>query len=246
MLRVFSHVLTLHTEKLVDALSEYYRLYFHQYANVMKFTPAEKLAVKDTTDCVAKWMVANVILEGLALANARTHLTPSLRSFDVYGDSMAKEFSNPVLETHLTPRVTIGEFFAYTCAKAPLSALLEGAMSWYIEQFMDEVYNLLGKDSFSIDHYTGIYMTREMLLKQMGSGKIVLPFIEPLEWTFVADIDNREELLKQVQGMEYAFVVQGEAFIIPETFPTMVLPDETEQIELFVLSPAVIAELKKL
>ncbi|QXO09660.1 hypothetical protein pEaSNUABM11_00236 [Erwinia phage pEa_SNUABM_11] len=248
MLRVFSHVLTLHSEKLVSALGEYYRLVFTQYAHTMKYTPAEKEAVDAVCEEAGRWMVANILLEGIALANARTHLSPSLRSFDVYGDKLAEQFDSPVLRNKLSTNTTVGDFFAYVCATTPLSALLEGAMKWFVEQFMDEVYNLLGKDSFAIDNYTGIYMTRELLIKQLKQRKIILPFIEPMEWLFVANVDpaDRDSLPSIAADMEYAFVVQGEAFIIPETFPTMVLPDETEEIELYVLKPEVIKELKRL
>lgn len=246
MLRVFSHVLTLHSEKLVSALSEYYQLVFTQYANTMKLTPAEKDAVNDVCEEAARWMVANILLEGLALANARTHMSPSLRSFDVYGDKMAEQFDNPVLDAKLSSSATIGDFFAYVCSTTPLSPLLEGAMKWFVEQFMDEVYTLLGKDSFAIDNYTGIYMTRDMLIRQMKAKKIVLPFIEPLEWTFVVSVASLDELPAATRGLDHAFVVQGQAFILPETFSTMVAPEPELELEVYMLKPQIAAELKKL
>jgi len=245
MLRVFSHVLTMHSGKLVEALAEYYGMAFYRYGKAMKLTPTEQKAIDETTTAAARWMVANILLEGIALANARTMLTPSLTSFDVYGDAMAEYFTDPALENHLSPNVTVGEFFAHIVSTRPLSALLEGAMQWFVEQFMDEVYNLLGKDSFMIDNYTGIYMTRDMLIKQMENNKVILPFIEPLEWTFIA-IVKCEDAKDAVLGLDHAFVVQGDAFILPETFPTMLAPKPGEDVEVYELLPRIVEELKKL
>jgi len=250
MLQVFSHTLTMHTQRLHEALVEYYIATFakrfpRQYAKGLE---KDYYAFQTIANERATSLMVNLLLEGVALANARTHMTPSLRSLQAFCRDIDPERESELAhQAFEQPEMfSAEELFEEHVLAFFLSALLEGATGWYVNQFMDELYNLLGRESFQIDNYTGIFITHEMFSRMYKKGQIILPFIEPLEWKFVGQGMTVEELEPWIDPHGFNFVVQGQAFILPETFSTMVLPDESAPLELYLLREDIIEKLKKL
>lgn len=219
-----SHTLIMHSDKLLSAMAE------HMFNSAVVHWDDRSIlsdfqGLQELTRTIAAESVAGLLLEGIAHANARTFAKPMASKLpnieDVYnGDAGSGQmFLN-------------SELFEMRCRTVSMTPLIEGAINWYRHSFLEEMYEILGRESFDNDCYCGIYMTRDILIAQLLSGVVKMPFLEPLDATCRGVRNSLDEVKSLGYLKEPGFLFQGGAFILPYSAPMMILdPDDVREPE---------------
>ncbi|ANZ49301.1 hypothetical protein PARSHIK_220 [Erwinia phage vB_EamM_Parshik] len=250
MQKLHSQTLVMHTAQLVESMADYA---FLTYVKDRARCQVEGIPPFDCREIGKQAMaevVAELLLDAIMGINANT------------GFSYRGVVKMPVIHTEKYQNwrdsgncgmFTIEEMFDAHCRELPLGPLIEGAIRWYTSEFVNEIMALINNDWYcDRENELVIFTNRELLVKQILNGTVVLPLLAKEDYEFAAEADSFEAIRDEVFQWPYSFVTQNEMKVLHERIPSFILSpedqdsDEDPTVELYVLKPEVIDRIKKL
>lgn len=251
MQKLYSETLVMHTTRLVEAMADYaYMLYVKGRADCGIGDAIPNFDCGEVGKQAMAEVVAELLLDAIMGINAGT------------GYSYRTVVKMPVIHTEKYQNwrnsgncgmFTIQEMFDAHCRELPLGPLIEGAIRWYTREFVNEVQNIINNDWYcDRENELVIFTTREMLVRQILNGTVVLALLSREDYEFAAEADCLADFRDEVFQYPYSFVTQNDMKVLHERIPSFILSpedqdsDEDPGVELFVLKPETIDGIKKL
>ena len=251
MRKVFSEILTMHTDCLMKGLCDYaYMTYIKGRAEVGIGDAIPNFDCAAISRKAMAEVVAQLLIDAIASINSNT-------GYDFHQRLMIPRIPTAKYkawrESGNCGMFTIEEMFDAHCRELPASELVVGAMKWYVTRFVNEIYEMFGgDDQLGWEGKAVIFTQREVLIRQILEDRVCLALLEHGDYEFAAEADDISELRDEIFQWPYSFVMQGDIRVLQESIPTYILSAEDQDseeepgVELYTIKPGVIDKIKKL
>lgn len=251
MRKVFSEILTMHTDSLMKGLCDYaYMTYIKGRAEVGIGDAVPNFDCAAISRKAMAEVVAQLLIDAIASINGNA-------GYDFHQRLMIPRVPTAKYkawrESGNCGMFTIEEMFDAHCRELPASELVIGAMKWYTTRFVNEIYNLFGgDDQIGWEGTAVIFTQRDMLVQQILDDRVCLALLEQGDYEFAAEAEDITDLRDELFQWPFSFVMQDDIRALQESIPTYILPAEDQDseeklgVELYVLKPGVIDKIKKL
>lgn len=250
MLKIVSETLVMHSQTLIQAMDEYaYKTWVTNGAECgIKNAIPEFDHSAISREAMAS-VVARILMDAIAAMNANCDY---FYRPEITLPQIPTEKYKAWRESGNAGMFTIAEMYDAHCRELKLSPLLEGAIKWYSTRFVGEIYAIVCGSFTEWENDNIIYADWQTLTQQLLDGRVILALLDQKDYSYVTDADTLEELRDEIVAHPHGFLIQDEAKVLYDSIPRYILDNDDQDsdarpgIELYMLYPEVVAQLKNL